>query len=111
VGALLVTILGIGVGRAVVEHPELPPSLVAQVDLDNVNFVSNDELREVLEGTDADPGEVEAAVALNEEVRLDTLRLGLLVLAGVSATAILPASRLPRYRPAEIPDPSPEPAD
>lgn len=107
VGALLVTILSVNVGRAVVEHPELPPGLVAQVDLDAVNFVSNDELREVLAGTDADPLQVEAAVALNEEARLDTLRLGLLVLAGISATAIVPASRLPRYRPGEVPDPSP----
>lgn len=107
VGALLVTILSVNVGRAVVEHPELPPALVGQVDLDSVNFVSNDELREVLARTDADPAQVDAAVALNEDARLDTLRLGLLVLAGISATAILPASRLPRYRPGEIPDPSP----
>ncbi|CAM3398168.1 MFS transporter [Isoptericola cucumis] len=106
-GALLVTILGIGVGRAVTEHPELPPSLVAQVDLDNVNFVSNDDLRSVLDGTDATPAQVDAAVEVNEDARLDTLRLGLLILGGVSATAILPASRLPRYRPDEIPDPSP----
>lgn len=110
VGALLVTVLGISVGRAVFEHPELPASLVAQVDLDNVNFVSNDELRGVLESTDASEAQVDAAVEVNEQSRLDTLRIGLLVLAGVSATAILPASRLPRYRPGEIPDPSPEPA-
>lgn len=108
VGALLVTVLSVSVGRAVVEHPELPPSLVAQVDLDTVNFVSNDELREVLDRTDADAAQADAAVALNEQARLDTLRLGLLILAGVSATAILPASRLPRYRPGEIPDPAPE---
>jgi MFS family permease len=108
VGALLVTILSVNVGRAVVEHPDLPGDLVEQVDLDAVNFVSNDELREVLAGTDADQVQVDAAVALNEEARLNTLRLGLLVLAGISATAILPASRLPRYRPGEIPDPSPE---
>jgi MFS family permease len=111
VGALLVTILSVNVGRAVVEHPDLPADLVAQVDLDAVNFVSNDELREVLASTDADQGQVDAAVALNEEARLNTLRLGLLVLAGVSATAILPASRLPRYRPGEIPVPSPEGED
>jgi predicted MFS family arabinose efflux permease len=106
-GALLVSLLGLSVGRAVVEHPELPPALVAQVDLDSVNFVSNDDLRVVLERTDATPAQVDAAVAVNEESRLSTLRLGLLVLAGISALAILPASRLPRYKPEEIPDPSP----
>ncbi|TKR23649.1 MFS transporter [Cellulomonas hominis] len=105
VGALLVTILGIGVGRAVLAHPELPPSLVAQVDLDSVDFVGNDDLRETLRSrTDADPAQVDAAVAVNEQVRLDTLRVGLLVLAGLSAVAALPASRLPRYRPGQDAD-------
>jgi len=80
---------------------------VAQVDLDTVNFVSNDELRTVLADTDATPAQVDAAIAVNEETRLDTLRLGLLILAGVSATAIVPASRLPQYRPGQIPDPAP----
>lgn len=106
-GALLVSLLALNVGRAVVEHPELPPSLVSQVDLNEVNFISNDELRAVLETTDATPEQVDAAVAVNEESRLRTLKLGLLILAAVSALAILPVSRLPQYRPHEIPDPSP----
>ncbi|EYT61213.1 MULTISPECIES: MFS transporter [Microbacterium] len=106
-GALLVSLLGLSIGRAVVEHPELPPSLIAQVDMDNLNFVSNDDLRAALEATDATPEQVDAAVTVNEESRLGTLKLGLLLLAGISALAILPASRLPQYRPHEIPDPSP----
>lgn len=106
-GALLVSLLGLSIGRAVIEHPELPPSLVAQVDMDNLNFISNDDLRTALEATDATPEQVDAAVAVNEDSRLGTLRLGLLLLAGISALAILPASRLPQYRPHEIPDPSP----
>lgn len=105
VGALLVGLLSVGIGRAVVEHPELPADLVAQVDLDSVNFVSNPELEEVLGQTDASPAQVEAAVQLNEEERLRALKLGLLILAGLSAVAILPASRLPRYKPDEIPAP------
>ncbi|MDK9347575.1 hypothetical protein FAM23867_001428 [Propionibacterium freudenreichii] len=54
-GAVLVTTLGMGVGGAVAQHPELPESLVKQVDLDNANFISNDDLREVLARTPADP--------------------------------------------------------
>ncbi|MDK9347574.1 hypothetical protein FAM23867_001427 [Propionibacterium freudenreichii] len=46
---------------------------------------------------------MDAAVTLNEEQRLRTLRLGFLLLASVSALAALPASRLPRYRPEDIP--------
>src|SRR5699024_3272630 len=72
-GAVLVMVLGVGIGRAVVEHPELPEELVAQVDLDQVNFVSNDELYEVLSGTTATEEQVRAAVELNEEQRLRTL--------------------------------------
>ena len=110
-GAVLVMVLGAGIGRAAIEHPELPEELVAQVDLDQVNFVSNDELHEVLSRTTATEAQVDAAVTLNEEQRLRTLKIGFLVLAGISAVAALPASRLPSYRPEEIPDPQPEPAD
>jgi len=103
-GALLVGILGVNVAAAVTEHPELPPEVVSQVDLDRVNFVSNDRLEEVLAQTDATPEQVDAAVAVNEQARLDALRLGLLVLAGISALAIVPARRLPNYLPGEIPE-------
>lgn len=106
-GALLVTILSVTIGRAVTEHVELPDELVAQVNMDNINFVSNDELRGVLAETTASEAQVDAAVEINEQARLQALKRGLLVLAGISATAIVPASRLPRYRPEEIPDPSP----
>ncbi|WP_308799971.1 MFS transporter [Agromyces silvae] len=103
-GALLVGILGVNVASSLVEHPELPPELVSQVDLDSVNFVSNDRLEEVLSETDATPAQVDAAVALNEEARLGALKLGLFILAGVSALAVVPASRLPRFRPGEVPE-------
>ncbi|WP_217182980.1 MFS transporter [Streptomyces sp. AC495_CC817] len=104
-GALLVTILSLGFTQAVTKHPDLPPELVEQVDLDEVNFISNDDLKAKFEETDATPEQIDAAVAINEEQRLRTLRLGFLVLAGLSAVAVLPAARLPRYRPGEIPAP------
>lgn len=103
-GALLVGILSVNVVSALAEHPELPPALVSQVDLDRTTFVSNDRLAEVLAQTDATPLQVEAAVVVNEEARLSALKLGLLILAGVSALAVLPASRLPNYRAGEVPE-------
>jgi MFS family permease len=106
-GAMLVGLLSLNVGQAVISNVALPDSILAQVDLDQVNFVSNDRLREVLSGTDANPAAVDAAVQINTDARLRALKLGLLILAGVSAVAILPASRLPAYRPHEIPDPHP----
>jgi MFS family permease len=105
-GALLVTVLSTGILSAVDDHPELPEELVAQVDLDNPNFIGNDELRDVLADTTATPEQIDHAVELNSEQRLRTLKLGFLVLAGISLAAALPASRLPKYRPDEIPDPA-----
>lgn len=104
-GALLVGILAANVTTALARTVELPDELVAQVDLDSTNFVSNDRLAEVLSATDATEEQLEAAIRLNEEARLSALRTGLLVLASVSATAVIPASRLPRYRPQDIPEP------
>ena len=102
-GALLVTLLTMNVGRAVVEAVELPPDLVSQVDLSSVNFVSNDQLRETLSNiTSATDAQIESAVAINTSSRLAALKLGFLILAGISALAILPSSRLPGYRPHEI---------
>jgi hypothetical protein len=69
-----------------------------------VNFVSNDELREVLDTTTATPEQIDEAVRVNEDTRLTTLKYGLLLLAALSATAIVPAGRLPNYRPGEIPE-------
>ena len=103
VGALMVGLLSIGIGRAAVEHPELPEELMTQVDLDSVNFVSNADLEEALSQTDASQAQIDAAVELNEEQRLRALKLGLLILASLSAIAIFPASRLPEYKPHEIP--------
>lgn len=70
--------------------------------------MSNDQLREVLDATDATDAQVDSAVQFNTDARLNALRLGLLILAGVSALAIIPATRLPNYKPEGIPDPSPE---
>jgi MFS family permease len=103
-GALLVGLLSANVATAVAAHPELPDELVSQVDLDRTNFVSNDRLREILEETDASPSQVAAAVEVNESARLGALKVGLLILAGVSAIAIVPASRLPGFTPGDIPE-------
>ena len=75
------------------------------MDLDNVNFISNDELRDGLARTDATSAQIDAAVEINTDARLDALHTGLLILAAVSALALLPARRLPNYRRGELPGP------
>ena len=46
-------------------------------------------------------------LSADDVVRLRALKTGLLIFAGVSLLAVVPASRLPRYRPHELEAPSP----
>jgi hypothetical protein len=48
-------------------------------------------------------------VRINAEARLRALKIGLLIMAVLSLLAIFPASRLPSYKPGEIPS-NPPPA-
>jgi predicted MFS family arabinose efflux permease len=102
-GALLVGLLSAGVLYSVADNPRLPPAVLSQVDLDSINFVSNDRLLAIMERTGAAPDQVAEAVRVNTEARLRALKIGLLIMAGVAALAIIPASRLPAYTPGEIP--------
>jgi predicted MFS family arabinose efflux permease len=103
-GALLVGLLSAGIMQRIAENPQLPPAVVTQIDLESINFVSNDRLLSIMERTGAAPEQVAEAVRVNTEARLQALKIGLLIMALVAALAIIPASRLPAYRPGEIPD-------
>jgi predicted MFS family arabinose efflux permease len=102
-GALMVGLLSAIALGSVAASPKLTPELQAQVDLDSINFISNDHLQTVLVGTTATPAQVAEAVRVNTEARLQALKIGLLVMAGLAFVTILPASRLPNYRPGELP--------
>jgi MFS family permease len=106
-GALLVGLLSAVILSAIAASPKLTPELQAQVNLDSINFVSNDRLQEALSRTTASPEQVMEAVRVNSESRLRALKIGLLIMALVAMLAIFPASKLPNYVPGELPDPSP----
>ena len=86
------------------DHPELPPELVSQVNIDNVNFITNDQLSAVLAETTATPEQVDAAIALNEDARLLGLKISLLGLAALALLAIVPAGRMPGFTPGDMPE-------
>src|SRR5699024_6310573 len=65
--ALLATLLSISVGRALVEDVNIPEELVLEAELTDADFVSNDELREVLGSSSATPQQVDAVVTLHED--------------------------------------------
>jgi predicted MFS family arabinose efflux permease len=106
-GALLVGLLSSIMLTAINASPKLTPELQAQVDLDSINFISNDRLQETLAKTTASPAQVAEAVRVNTQSRLRALKIGLLIMAGIALLAIFPAGSLPNYQPGEIPNPSP----
>lgn len=108
-GALLVGLLSSIMIMKIAGAPLLTPELQAQVDLDNINFLSNDRLGEVLAATTASAEQVAEALRVNSEARLQALKIGLLLMAAIALLAILPAGRLPDFLPGEIPDPSRQP--
>ncbi|MFD2183474.1 MFS transporter [Rhodoplanes azumiensis] len=106
-GALMVGLLSSIILGSLAANTILTPELRAQVDLDSINFLSNDRLQSVLVATTATAEQVQEALRVNAEARLKALKIGLVIMAGVALLAIIPASRLPNYIPGEIPDPSP----
>ena len=100
-GALLVGLLSTGVLYRVAANPQLPPEVLSQVNMDAINFVSNDRLESIMARTTATPAQVEEAVRVNTEARLNALKIGLLIMAGVALLALIPASGLPNDRPAQ----------
>jgi len=103
-GALLVGLLSSSVMRQLAENPTLPAELQAEVDLDSITFVSNERLQAAIEATSATPEQKAEALRINTESRLQALKIGLLIMAGLAALMILPAGGLPGYRPGEIPE-------
>jgi len=104
-GALLVGLLSTFVLGSLAQEPPLKELIRAQVDLDNnINFMSNDRLKTFLvERTSVSPEQKATVLRINEEARLRALKVGLLIMAALSLLAIFPASRLPAYKPGEIP--------
>lgn len=103
-GALLVGLLSSAVMRQLAANPTLPIEIQSQVNLDSITFVSNDQLASVIQATTATPEQKTEALRINTEARLLALKIGFLIMAGLALLALLPAGRLPNYRPGEIPD-------
>lgn len=106
-GVVAVGLLSMFIASGIAQST-LPRSLQRQVNLDNVNFVSNDQLDEVLAQTTATPEQVAEAVRINETARLRSLRASFLILSALALLAIFPAMGLPDYSPGDDPPPPPE---
>jgi hypothetical protein len=101
---LAVSLLSIIVLNSLNQTPFITQDVIEEtVDLDNIDFVSNDQLDEVLEESDLTPLQEATAVAINVEARLRALKISFLVLSCVAVLAIIPAGGLPDYLAKEIP--------
>ena len=104
-GAMMVVLLSSAVMSRLADNPVLPLELQQQVDLDSINFVDNEQLALIIARTDATAAQKAEALRINTEARLSALKIGLLIMAGLALLTAIPAGRLPRYRPGEIPPP------
>jgi MFS family permease len=102
IGALVVGVLSAGILGQVRDNPLITAEVTAEVDLDSINFLSNDRLKERFEGTKAAPAQIAEAVRINTETRLRALKTGFFVLAALAFLAIVPCAWLPDYRPGDI---------
>jgi MFS family permease len=102
-GTLVVGVLSAGIMTSLTANPVIPTELKQQVDLDNINFLSNVRLEERLQSTTATPEQISEAIRINEDARLRALKIAFFALGCLSLLAVLPSRRLPDYRPGEVP--------
>lgn len=102
-GALVVAVLSAGVLSKVYDNPQITAEMKAQVNLNSINFLSNDRLKERFERTTATPEQVDEAVRINAESRLRALRVGFFFLSLLSVLALVPCGWLPGFKPGDIP--------
>lgn len=100
---LSVSVLSIIVVNSLLRSPVIPDVVVENTTyLDEIDFISNEQLDDVLEETDLTPRQEAEVFEINVEARLQALKISFLTLACVAALAILPAGKLPDYVPGEV---------
>ncbi len=107
VGALLVGLLTTVIVGNLNDNPVLTAELKDQVNLTNLNFLSDAQLEERLGAISASQQQLNEALRINREARTMALKTGFLVLSGIALLALVPCRWLPDYRPHEIPSEPP----
>ncbi len=101
---LAVSLLSSIIMSSLQDSPVITTAIIEeQLYLDNIDFVSNDDLDEFLEEIDLTPRQEAEIVDINFDARLTALKISFLVLASIALLAIIPAGGLPDYRPGELP--------
>ncbi|MBA4029312.1 MAG: MFS transporter [Planctomyces sp.] len=101
-GAMLVGLLSSIIVSGKTDNPVISAELRDQINMGNMNFFSDVQVKERLAGTSATPEEVTEALAINAVARTRAIKTGFLILSGLSLLAIFPCTWLPSYRPGDI---------
>ena len=102
--ALVISLLGSSIHQDLVHNARIPNSLRSQVNLNNVSFISNDQLSRMLERTTTATAEqIAEAVRVNTDARLLALKLAFFTFSGLALLAYFPAGALPDYQHRELP--------
>jgi hypothetical protein len=103
VGALLVGLLSTMIIGELNRNPVITAELKDEVNLTNLNFMSDAQLKERLSSTSATSVQMDEALHINAEARIRALKIGFLCLSGLALLALFPCRWLPTYKPGEIP--------
>jgi MFS family permease len=104
VGAVLVGILTTVIVGNLTDNPVITAELKDRVNLSNLNFFSDAQLKERLAGTTVNAAQLDEALRINADGRTRALKIGFMCLSGLALLALLPCRWLPAYKPGEIPD-------
>lgn len=96
--ALAVSLLGTITLANATSSPVITAEVIEQVNFNNANFITNDQLGSVLAETSATPEQIEEGITIFENARLSALRTTILILAGLSLLAVIPAGRMPDFK-------------
>jgi len=104
-GAAFASVVAVGLLSSMIHtsfyQSNLPASLKKEINFNQIDFVSNDQLKSVLANTSVTPDQVDEAVSINETARLRALKATFVLIAAISLLAIFPAFGLPKYSPGQ----------
>ena len=81
------------------------------MNLTNLNFFSDAQLKERLAGKTVTPEQLAEALAISAEARTRGLKISFLARSGLALLAIFPCSWLPDHKPGEVPSEPPNKAE
>ncbi|HEY7761412.1 MAG TPA: MFS transporter [Actinomycetota bacterium] len=101
-GSLLIAALTASFLSGIEANPDVPDDVVEQADVQlaaGVPFISDAQLQTALDDAGVTGATAEAVVDVNQQARIDGLRVALVVLAGIALVALFFTERIPDRQP------------